>query len=443
MNKQDRLSELFDQARNARNQTSFEEVKGRFLSEMSQPSVNGTTKRVFTFKNILLMSVAISGIITLVLLNFSNHSTNSLASNPSNIRDTERTNKAPLSAEKKHVSKLRIDKPKVLVVAEQQITPQPFLRPWNPDEATEIIRNPLNTKPITQGMSSFPFPKLTEKEIEENHKNKRAMLKALSKKDSKFYSYIPSGTFVWKNDAKLSVQSYYIAKFEVSNLEYRTFLFDLLIHDRKEEFLKAKPDQVQWTMVVGEGAKPMETTYFSDKAFDDYPVVNVSREGAEMYCVWLSQERESYEGSKKGLFAKEHVPANDIRLPYDSEWYYAASFPQDGRKFPFGDKIQNQDSCYLANFRPSSNDAAADGGLFTVKRDSYNPSAMGLYNLAGNAAEMVWVDYAKGKTQPGTMGGGWMSSEEALKLDASIRDAGVSKGHPNIGFRIVWTYTGQ
>ena len=83
------------------------------------------------------------------------------------------------------------------------------------------------------------------------------MLKALEKLDRKVYSFLVSGSFDF-NGKMTSVQAFIIQKTEVSNLEYRTFLFDLLIQGRKDEFLKAKPDQAMWTKLLGEFNKPME-----------------------------------------------------------------------------------------------------------------------------------------------------------------------------------------
>ena len=123
----------------------------------------------------------------------------------------------------------------------------------------------------------YIFPKLTNEEIAANHKQKKQMLKALEKLDRKVYSFLVSGSFDF-NGKMTSVQAFIIQKTEVSNLEYRTFLFDLLIQGRKDEFLKAKPDQAMWTKLLGEFNKPMEELYFSHAAYNDYPVVNGSRE---------------------------------------------------------------------------------------------------------------------------------------------------------------------
>ena len=116
------------------------------------------------------------------------------------------------------------------------------------------------------------------------------MIKKLMKFDKKVYAYVPSGSTVLKGK-KVSIQAFHIQTTEVSNLEYRTYLFDLLIQGRKEEFLKAKPDQMRWSKEYPSAyVKPMEEHYFTHAAYDHYPVVAISREGAELYCRWLTEE---------------------------------------------------------------------------------------------------------------------------------------------------------
>jgi hypothetical protein len=153
---------------------------------------------------------------------------------------------------------------------------------------------------------------LSEEEIVTNEKQKRTMLKALEKTDKNSYAFIPSG--VLKNgDSSKSINAFYMQRKEVTNLEYRTFLFDLLIQDRKDDFLKAKPDQAKWTQLPGESYnQPMEQQYFSHPAYNDYPVVNVSKEGAELYCQWLFTEANEF------LREKKKPEIQKIRLPLRS-----------------------------------------------------------------------------------------------------------------------------
>ena len=134
------------------------------------------------------------------------------------------------------------------------------------------------------------------------------MVKAVVKLDKKEYSFIPSGAFTYAG-IKTSVQAFVIQTTEVTNIQYKTFLFDLLIQDRKDEFLKAKPDQAMWVKELGKELKSMQDNYFANEEYDDYPVNNISREGTEMYCKWLTLE------VNKISTSQNHPPINDIRLP--------------------------------------------------------------------------------------------------------------------------------
>src|SRR5690606_30978849 len=69
------------------------------------------------------------------------------------------------------------------------------------------------------------IPTLNAEQRAANEKQKQKMLKSLGKRDKKEWAFMPSGkTSVFGNS--LSLQAYYMQTTEVSNLEYRTFLFD-------------------------------------------------------------------------------------------------------------------------------------------------------------------------------------------------------------------------
>jgi formylglycine-generating enzyme required for sulfatase activity len=285
-------------------------------------------------------------------------------------------------------------------------------------------------------LDEYHFPVLTEKEIKENHKHKKDMIKALLKreKSNDLYVYVPSQTFSFYGK-KVSAQAFYMSRYEVSNLEYRTFLFDLLIQGEKEKFLTAKPDQKLWLEVMSKGGEAMESQYFSHPSYNDYPVVNVSRSGAQAYCNWLTKE------TNKVLSEKGKSLINDLRIPQRAEWVCAAKGAKDDRIYPWdGETVLNAEGCYLANIKPGDSLYAADGALLTAKVGTYNDNEFGLYNLCGNVAEMVYDGY--GTTQPnksGTAGGGWMNSPDEVKIEAPDNHPGVMDANPNIGFRVVMT----
>ena len=289
----------------------------------------------------------------------------------------------------------------------------------------------------------YTFPKLTEKEIRETAKEKKRMIK--------FATRISKEKFVRLPGKHLIMQVT-----EVSNLEYRTFLFDLLIQDRKEDFIKAKPDQKLWISANGTSKfDNYKDQYFSEARFNDCPVVNISPEGAIMYCKWLS---ESVANNTK---AKGKIkPEMEFRLPDENEWIFAAQGGIVNASYPWGrDSIQNSKNRFLANFciqklkdkfnQPIVYPTKTDPNAYTsagfalnldsvsiVNVSAYNPNNYYLYCMSGNVSEMV---YETGSDQIKTKGGNWASDFEHLKIKSEDEFKGASKISPMIGFRIVCT----
>lgn len=344
------------------------------------------------------------------------------------------------------INQTPVPKPAPFVTAMQKLlTEMPLSSMVSENNRTETPQETSNhktssIKPVDD--TPYQFPKLTEEEIAITKKKKKAILKALAKHDKNSYVFIPSGSFDY-NGKTISVQAYYIGTCEVTNFEYRTFLFDLLIQGRKEEFLKAKPDQSAWNKEFKDGGKAWEEQYFSHPAFNDFPVVNISREGAELYCKWLSQEVRSYVGNEK------EIKYNDVRLPIRVEWVKAAS--NEGKQLPYpwdGQYRRNSRGSYQANFThdivKDQIDTTGWGEIHYDNADilapskSFWPNALGLYNMAGNAAEMVYE--GMDRSEPGTAGGSWRSYGDDIKIYAPDPYKGVTEAKPTIGFRVVSTY---
>ncbi|MES2131840.1 MAG: SUMF1/EgtB/PvdO family nonheme iron enzyme [Bacteroidota bacterium] len=307
--------------------------------------------------------------------------------------------------------------------------------------------------------SAYVFPVLTEDEIKLNHTQKKRMIDQLAKLNKYKYAFIPMGSFIYGKDT-FSCQAFYMQTTEVSNLEYRTFLFDLLIQGRKKEFLEAKPDQDQWVKQFNKEAdlKPMKEHYFSHPAYNDYPVVNISKKGAEMYCVWLTIE------ANHKLQEKEKPLQNDLRIPTDYEWAYAASNGKIKAKYANGtENLRDRRGVYLQNYNcaeysqcwhdtvhdlymyKSTPDKEVkpiiDGGFLTTVATSYAPNSYGIYNMAGNVSEMVYLWDAKTNKAIGfgAKGGSWMSPDYFLEIDAKQEFKYPEKPSPLRGFRPVMT----
>lgn len=435
MDKHRQLDELFRTAREQHAKYTFDETKDRFLSSLNTPS-SGSGIRSMKFsrtKKWLIMIVTVSSIALVVYLFNSTPTTPIENQNGSKDSKQEKneSNSVPLPKDKIESTESPKESRFFATNLEQTFVIELLDINKVAEDTASLYTNVDHQKLDPIQKDEYIFPKLTNEEIAANHKQKKQMLKALEKLDRKVYSFLVSGSFDF-NGKMTSVQAFIIQKTEVSNLEYRTFLFDLLIQGRKDEFLKAKPDQAMWTKLLGEFNKPMEELYFSHAAYNDYPVVNVSREGAELYCKWLTQEILKFADKKKGQF-------NDVRIPTRAEWVKAATI--EGKKGPYpweGEFVRNEKGCYLANHKPTDSTFFDDGGFHTVKVTSYLPNDFGLYNMGGNAAEMVYDDYPL--KNPGTAGGGWMSSAEEIKILGPDPHKGLTEAHPNVGFRVVMTY---
>jgi formylglycine-generating enzyme required for sulfatase activity len=476
-----RLDQLFKQAKEQQPEASFEETKESFLNALEATGKNTAGKggNLFTFKKWIIMSII--GTITIAVgLSFLMPSEKK--TNEKEIVTTinkEEINQETLQEEVLlQVGNKAVEKPirSITVVNMVRPTVAVELKPENPLKEEYLQHEDKKEKKVKGSFlknenkdSSYVFPSLTTEQIDDNNKQKKNMLKELSKLDKKEYAYIPSGTFEWDN-TQISVQAFYMQTNEVTILAYRTFLFDLLIQGRKDDFLKAKPDQTKW-MEHGDWMKPMQDKYFSHEAYNEYPINNISREGAEIYCWWITEEFNNSSFKKK-------TPMNDARIPSHYEWIIAAS--EGGNKLPYpwgGPYARNMKGCYLANFKPGKvkvcesllenlkiddkseeakagkkyktaddvylvdlldNNYAADGGLYTVKTGSYLPNSYGLFNMSGNVAEMVY--YNNDKSKPGTKGGGWNSVNSEIQINGKDPYNGVTKAHSNIGFRVVITF---
>ena len=458
MEKSSALDQLFENYANQPTVVTFEETKVRFLNTLNTKiPTKQSIKLHVTLKFWIIMAIGTTFIAALLFL-----------SNPTFTKGKHKVPKNP-NPKKEIVLPVSKSIPEESENNVAQLQPnenipvQLQVIPWMDEVLThqekvvvEQVQTPTSIAFVVDFFDDYIFPKLTDEEIKETARFKREMLRSLQKFDKKEYALIPSGTFSYQNDT-VSIQSFYMAKKEISNKEYRTFLFDLLIQGRKDEFLLAKPDQSQWSAGNVQNSK-MEEYYFSHPAYDNFPVVNVSRAGAELYCRWLTQELLKFVGDK-------HPDRyNDVRIPMHVEWVFAAS--AEGKQLPYpwdGIYLRNYQGLILANYRaemdPLRQDYRANispkdtldqgnakfqGEDLTAPVGSYFPNANGLFNMSGNVAEMVYhintdprVEiYAK---EPGTAGGGWMNTAEEIKILAPDPYKGIVGAHKNIGFRIVMT----
>jgi formylglycine-generating enzyme required for sulfatase activity len=201
------------------------------------------------------------------------------------------------------------------------------------------------------------------------------------------------------------VASFYIDRCEVTNAEYRRFVIETGHAPPRADEPWAEP--YNWT-----GSDYPAGT-------DEHPVVLVSWHDAAAYAAWVGK-----------------------RLPTEAEWEKAARSGMTGQEFPYGDRLElNQANYYKSYLRAKK--------LRPV--GSYEPSAQGLYDMAGNVWEWCqdWyrADYYRRGTASdpqgppnGTYkvirGGSWMNDEPFLKCARRGKNSPDQKS-PSIGFRCV------
>ena len=128
--------------------------------------------------------------------------------------------------------------------------------------------------------------------------------------------------------------------------------------------------------------------YFSNPAYNEYPVVGVTWEQANAFCAWRT------EYLLKGLGSEARY-VQRYRLPTEAEWEYAAR-GVDGNEFPWENEDMKSDrGCYFANFKPDRGNYTKDGNLITSKVGIYSSNTNGLFDMAGNVAEWTSTIYTE------------------------------------------------
>ena len=96
-------------------------------------------------------------------------------------------------------------------------------------------------------------------------------------------------TFEWNNvPRRVTVSSFYMDETEISNLNYREYLYWLnrvFGESYPEVYNKALPDTLVWRDELAFN-EPYVETYFRHPAYDTYPVVGVNWNQANEYCKW-------------------------------------------------------------------------------------------------------------------------------------------------------------
>ena len=187
-----------------------------------------------------------------------------------------------------------------------------------------------------------------------------------------------------------TVESFYISATEVTVAEWFLFYEDMVERYGDKEAEKYYPEINPWVREFSFSYyQKMAENYWTDYQYDDYPVLGVSWTQAMDFCKWMSEETNL-----------------KIRLPRESEWEYAAlgreieetDLIQEAKYYPWEGEIINGKSEYRCNLGCIYDQnkimlkgyPESDGSFYTCEVASFEPNAIGLYDMSGNVAE--WVE---------------------------------------------------
>ena len=235
---------------------------------------------------------------------------------------------------------------------------------------------------------------------------------------------------IFKNSSQLIGDFLWIAQIEVSNIQYREYLEAMKTSPNYASLL---PDTNQWDKEINHAISYIEY-YFRHPAYNNYPMVCISKQQATDYCNWLSTQINDQLADNTEC----DVDKVTVRLPTKWEWQYAARGGlSNWSEYPWeGNSLRITDGKYKGNFRLNFKRKKGDymgiSGSISDKADitapvkSYWPNGYQLYNMCGNVSEMVLDnDYA--------YGGNWSSSGFNVKVTSVIKN----NSSPKIGFRYV------
>ena len=160
----------------------------------------------------------------------------------------------------------------------------------------------------------------------------------------------------WNNISKtVTVSSFYIDETEVRNMDYVEYLHWLKRHyvnenspfftgtARPEIYTKALPDSLVWRDKLGENEMFLNN-YLRNPAYREYPVVGVSWEQANDYCIWRTDRVNERILINAGLLMEvTHPDREGVEVAFTTDGYlhgsedYLANFVTEKQK----DRIRN------------------------------------------------------------------------------------------------------
>ena len=259
------------------------------------------------------------------------------------------------------------------------------------------------------------------------------------------YILIPGGKYIYsKSEQEVTASDLYVAKYPVTNKQYRSFI-DFLAgksfgYEKRlslGHYVQALKDLADSGDTSVNGLRDYLSTerdyvrlfrseYDDARKFnkDDQPVVGVSWFDAKAYCLWLS------------LLESGGKEAELYRLPNEIEWEWAAGGRREKPnevlevlKYPWGEKPEP--TAKHVNYDEN------EGSTTPVGRYPDGATPEGLYDMAGNVWEWMENWYDKDEDWKALRGGSWGDGgPEVLECSYRLYDV-PGYGVNAIGFRVV------
>ena len=172
----------------------------------------------------------------------------------------------------------------------------------------------------------------------------------------------------------VTLSSFSISKYEVTNAQYCVFLNDIGVSSDGSYSGSKYKDKYNGTQYIDiDGVHSMihynEGQFVSDSGKENYPVTYVNWYGAQSFCEWVGG-----------------------RLPTEAEWEYAARGGNQSFGYMYaGSDDPDEAAWYRDNSENQNNPLSLGKGSHPVGQK--RPNELGLYDMSGNVEEWCWDWY--------------------------------------------------
>lgn len=225
---------------------------------------------------------------------------------------------------------------------------------------------------------------------------------------------------------RVEVRPFYMARHEVTNEQMRSCLAAVDPLARRDTtcrqgytILMERLFPVDWHVGIRADSS---LGYVVVKGMEDHPVTGVTREAAELYCEWLSEN------------PPRDMPEVRFHLPTSAQWEVSA---RAGRTsiYPWGDHPPTGEDLNLSDRRETllmRCPGLDDGFATTAPTGRFPPNPWMIYDMAGNVWELV---VGPDESRVMAAGGGWISDSSMCRCGSRLElEDGL--GYPFVGFRI-------